>query len=149
MDNIIQTMHRMVKPGRLNKIMIGLIFSLSFSNASFAQINETDEDGCWSGLDYRGNSCLVVIDKEWKKDRDRFKIILKNRCTADLYRRSCLERHGKKPSCEAGHLKAGKTTVHYTWKATGAIHAQAVGSIIPSKDWVCSGKVKNWRDTPW
>jgi len=104
------------------------------------QAASVDKDGCFK----TPRNCVAMSSK-WKKKR--FISYYTNNCGARIYIRFCNKRAGKTPDCGASGLKAGKRKAWHTSRnATSQYYANWVGSVKGSKDWVCSGKVRGWKD---
>lgn len=118
----------------------GLI--VTAAQASYS--SSVDSDGCWDGRNVSGGKCVYGTSR-WNDDA--YIATMTNRCSHRVYVRFCNERSGdRSPDCGASGIRAGSD---HTWRtgsnATGRTAWNVVGSETPSKDWVCAGKVRNWR----
>lgn len=121
-----------------NKTVFGLLLFVVGINTAFAV--STDEDGCFQAP----NHC-VSMDGSWRGDK--FTSYYTNTCNARLYIRFCNERGSGSDDCGADGLRPGKRKSWTTYNdPNGRYSATWVGSTIPSKDWVCAGKVAGWGD---
>lgn len=94
-----------------------------------------DSDGCWSG---RHSTGPCVEYSTYKKNNKTY-VEITNRCSDRVYVRWCVD-----DRCGADGIRGGQTKKKYEF-TFGRTKVKAVGSNIPSKDWVCSGKVSDWR----
>lgn len=108
---------------------------------SDAGAQQADKDGCFVPR----RNC-VAMTGEWK--RNRFVSRYTNNCQGRIYLKFCNYRKGKRPDSGASGVARGRTKAWSTSSgATGRYAAVWVGSMVPSKDWVCAGKVRNWRNS--
>lgn len=130
------------------KSVITAITLLTTTTASASHNSSLDKDGCWDARTNYGDYCLSS-SSEWSKSRtstDRIVVSITNRCNYRVYARFCNERYNNKPDCGASGIRAGYTKKWSTAYATGRHKSRAIGSDISSKDWVCSGKTRGWRN---
>jgi len=124
-------------------ILLALAFALSIAgSAEPAQAQSADSDGCYSA-----GQC-VQMSGDW--NGDAFTSRYTNNCAQRLYIRYCNCRDPQNSDyddCGADGLSPGRTKnwTTYGGNANGYYEAEWVGSLIPSKDWVCAGKVSGWN----
>lgn len=130
------------------KSMVAVIALFSTTVASASHSSSLDKDGCWDAKTDYGASCLST-SSEWSKSKystDRIIVSITNRCNYRVYARFCNQRYNNKPDCGASGIRAGYTKKWSTAYATGRHNSRVIGSDVSSKDWVCSGKARGWRD---
>lgn len=115
-------------------ICAGILSTLTLGAANVS----ADSDGCWTGR--HSNGYCLKIDSVYEDGNKTF-IELTNQCTDRLYMRWCAN-----DRCGADGLRGGQTKKKYEFVTNARVRAAAIGSKIPSKDWVCSGKYDGWRD---
>lgn len=103
---------------------------------------QTDEDSCWNAP----NWCVTANSSWSQRSSDQLIVRYTNNCDARIYLRYCHTRNNGTKDCGATGIGAGRT--HNTWtnNADGNYEWRFVGVTNPSKDWVCAGKVRGWRD---
>ncbi len=117
-----------------------VIVAVLLSANQSVQAASADKDGC-----FKPRKQCVATTSKWKKKQ--FISYYTNNCGARIYIRFCNKRAGKSPDCGASGLKAGKRKSWVTSRnATGRFYANWTGSLKGSKDWVCSGKVRGWKN---
>lgn len=105
-----------------------------------AYADSPDGDGCWDGRDSYRNKCMVKADHKWSDDK--LTVTYKNRCGNRLYAKVCHEKKDGSKDCGAFGIKPYSSYKYYTYNANGQYLFNAVGSIKPGSDWVCSNKYK-------
>lgn len=128
---------------KVKAVMIagGLILSAP-AIASYS--SSVDDDGCWDGRNNTGGNCLSNSSR-W--NGDAFISTMTNNCSHRIYARFCNQREGgRSPDCGATGI--GGYSDH-NWRtglyASGRYRARSIGSAVPSKDWVCAGKIDGWN----
>ena len=122
--------------------------ALVHGNPSGAESMLLDKDGCWSGTKDGVRPCLVQVDTRLKDGS--LKIKFKNQCAIRVYTKVCHYTRTNYWSCSSFGVKAGSTYKYWDSNSTGRTKMKVIGSKKSSKDWVCSGKVKNWsKDQLW
>ncbi|MEO9463783.1 MAG: hypothetical protein ABJ063_13765 [Marinomonas sp.] len=132
-----------------SKNIIAAITLASASIVSASHSSSLDSDGCWDGQTQYGDTCLST-SSEWSKSRtstDRLIVSITNRCSYRVYARFCNQRYNNGPDCGASGIAAGYTKKWSTAFATGRHRSKAIGSDVSSKDWVCAGKARGWRNS--
>lgn len=125
----------------MKKLSLSLILIVFFQTLLFADssaINQ-DKDGCWNA-----SSWCVKGSSKWKGNS--FVSYYKNVCSDRVYIKFCNKRKNKRSDCGADGIRPGKTKSWRTSSSpTGNYEWIFIGSTKPASDWVCSGKVSNWR----
>lgn len=130
----------------MKKILLVVCLSLISNTAVADYRNSVDEKGCWDAK-YNGHaSCAYQISGELKDG----KAIVKygNKCNHRIYSTYCNEQSSGGWDCGSDGIRAGGTKRWDTYGATGRTHIKSVGSVNPSKDWVCAGEIDDWNDDP-
>lgn len=118
--------------------MLSMMFGLMLAMTTPA--HAADDEGCWTGMTHDRVECLRVDGVEAKGD-GKYTLRMTNRCTDRLYARFCLQYETGKWSCGASGIRGGDTKSWTTYNSNGKHFADAIGSNIPSKDWVCASKI--------
>lgn len=125
-------------------VLIGCTTAMIASAAQASYNSSNDSDGCWDALNSNNGKC-VRGTTQWNDEA--FIATLSNNCSHRVYVRMCNERYGKSPDCGATGIRGGSSTNWRTGRdATGRSAWRTIGSVTPSKDWVCAGKVSGWRN---
>lgn len=122
----------------LNVLTTALLLQLPLTAAAL----NADEDGCWDAPSH----CITASARWSKHNEGKLISEFTNTCRHRLYIRFCNEKNNGSEDCGSSGLKPGKTKKWGTNKATGEYSWRHIGSVTPSKDWVCSGKVRGWHD---
>lgn len=114
---------------------------------AFGQRSSPDEDGCYA----TARDC-VVGRTEWGTgmNSDRYYLRVTNNCSGRVYVRACMLMATGQPRCGAFSLRPGETH-NFNWNNahdSGRVEWRWTGSLQPSKDWVCAGKVAGFSDDP-
>lgn len=111
------------------------------SVASFASYQSSvDEDGCWDGLNSYGGNCIKMSNARWDKYTAKKLIVTyTNTCNHRIYLTYDIPSLTGTSKGSQG-IGPGAVKNNYSFNATGKYRFEAVGSIKPSKDWVCNGK---------
>ncbi|WP_341501267.1 hypothetical protein [Gallaecimonas sp. GXIMD4217] len=101
-----------------------------------------DEDSCWDPPNW-----CVEAQANWSEHtQGKLVVTYTNVCQHRVYLRKCNARKDGTEDCGAGGLSGGRSTKWSTTNASGEYNYNFVGVLNGSKDWVCTGKVPNWRD---
>jgi hypothetical protein len=104
-----------------------------------------DADGCWNGLTPTRAPCMT-LDSSESSTTTPGKVITKwrNACDQRIYATFCNQRTNGTWECGSEGITPGSVHTWATMAANGKHDGWATGSVTPSKDWVCAGKVPNW-----
>ncbi|MBX7457052.1 hypothetical protein K3152_02225 [Qipengyuania sp. 1NDH17] len=129
----------------MRKTLMTAFTLAAFSSAANADYRSSvDEDGCWDARDSYGANCMTLVDAH--RENGRAEVTYKNKCSQRIYARICLTRVGKADSCGQSSMRPGQEFTWYTHSSAGQQSARSIGSTSTSNDWVCTGKVRGWRN---
>ena len=132
----------------MKTIFITFFAFLALFQCSLGLDNVADKDGCWDGLHINKAKCVKASSKWSQHTKGKFILYLTNTCDRRVYVKKCNQRKNGSWDCGAGGIAGRGKTSWATYDATGRSQWMTVGSIRSNKDWVCAGKISNWRKFP-
>ncbi|NMW33005.1 hypothetical protein HKD42_13125 [Altererythrobacter sp. RZ02] len=113
---------------------------IASSSASASYRTSVDDDGCWDAKTSNRTKCLQQTDHNW--ENGKITVTYSNVCDQRIYAKVCHDQDDGTPDCGAFGIRGNSNYKYYTYRATGDVEYNAVGSTNSSFDWVCK---KRWN----
>ncbi|RDC59047.1 hypothetical protein HME9302_00224 [Alteripontixanthobacter maritimus] len=113
-----------------------VLVAASSANASYS--SSVDNDGCWDAKQPRGGKCIRQSDHSWNKDK--ITVTYRNVCGERIYAKVCHDQNDGGRDCGAFGIRGNSDYKYYTYRASGDVSYNAVGSTKSSFDWVCKNR---------